>query len=265
MTTALSTHDLSFGYGRRVVGSGVSIAVRAGEVVALLGPNGGGKTTLFRTMLGLLRPLAGQVRIDETSIEHLSRAAIAQRVAYVPQAHAGYFPFTVIHVVTMGRTAHLSPFASPSRHDRELAWEALTRVGVERLGDAVYTRISGGERQLVLIARALAQGAPLIIMDEPTASLDFGNRVRVMDEIERLRAAGSGILLSTHDPDQALRGADRVAMLHDGRLLAEGPSADTISAENLRTVYGIDVDIAAVAGPDGRLVNVCVPSRARSG
>jgi len=263
MIASLEARALDFGYPRHPVGHGVSLALRAGEVVALLGPNGGGKTTLFRTLLGLLAPRGGQVLLDGTELGALPRAEVARRVAYVPQAHLGYFPFAVLDVVTMGRTAHLSPFAGPSRFDRSVALAALERVGIAHLADAIYTRISGGERQLALIARALAQGAPLLVMDEPTASLDFGNQVRVLAEIEVLKSAGAGILLSTHDPDQALQLADRVALLHDGTLLADGPPEDVLTPERLRTLYGVAVAIRELNDPDGRRRRVCVPSPAR--
>ena len=140
----------------------------------------------------------------------------------MPQAHIGYFPFTVRDVVLMGRTAHLAAFAGPSRRDRDLAEEALARLGLARLADAIYTQISGGERQLTLIARALAQAAPLLVMDEPTASLDFGNQVRVLEQVTALARSGIGVLLSTHDPDQAFQCADRVALLRGGELIAHG-------------------------------------------
>ena len=173
--TRLEGLGLDFGYPDHPVGRGVTVSLSAGEIVCLLGPNGGGKSTLFRTLLGLLPAQGGEVRLGGDALASLSRIQIAKRVSYVPQAHAGHFPFTVRDVVLMGRTAHLSAFASPSGRDIEVADACLARLGLAPLADHVYTRISGGERQLALIARALAQEAPLVVMDEPTASLDFGN------------------------------------------------------------------------------------------
>lgn len=259
--TRLEGLALDFGYPDHAVGRGVTIALGAGEIVCLLGPNGGGKSTLFRTLLGLLPAQGGEVRLGGDPIASLARSEIAKRVSYVPQAHAGYFPFTVRDVVLMGRTAHLSAFASPSKHDVDVADECLARLGLGPLAGHVYTRISGGERQLALIARALAQQAPLVVMDEPTASLDFGNQVRVLDEVRALAASGIGVMMATHDPDQAFLCADRVALLAGGRLVADAPPRDAITPATLREVYGVDAAVVDVPLPGGGSRRVCVPAR----
>ena len=197
----LECDALAYGYSRYTIGSGVSLAVAPGEVVCLLGPNGGGKTTLFKTLLGLLPAQGGSIRLGNDNLTDLSRAEVARRVAYVPQAVGGYFPFSVREVVLMGRAAHLGAFAGPTLRDRQHAENAMARVCIAHLAQAEFTRISGGERQLVLLARALAQAAPIIVLDEPSANLDFGNQVRVLAEIRRLAAEGVGILWATHAPD----------------------------------------------------------------
>ncbi|HUH93702.1 MAG TPA: ABC transporter ATP-binding protein [Casimicrobiaceae bacterium] len=258
MSAALVAIGLDFGYPEHPVGHAVSLSLAAGEVVCLLGPNGGGKTTFFKTLLGLIPRRGGEVRIDESDLTTLTRAEIARRVAYVPQANVGYFPFTVHEMAVMGRTAYISPFSGPSVQDRRIAMEALERVGIARLADQPYTRISGGERQLALIARALSQAAPLVVMDEPTASLDFGNQSRVLAVVRELAAHGTGVLFATHDPDHAFAIADRVAIFHDGRLIGDGPPHRTITPEALRTVYGIEVDVVDVATPQGAR-RVCLP------
>ncbi len=255
----LEAKHLDFGYGARRVGSDVSLALDAGEVLCLLGPNGSGKTTLFKTLLGLLPPQGGQVLIDGMDLQHRKRSEVAQRVSYVPQAHAAFFPFTVREVVLMGRTAHLAIFSSPSRHDREIAQTAIERMRLAHLADSIYTRISGGERQLALIARALAQDARIIVMDEPTANLDFGNQVRVMEHIQALAQTGMGVLLSTHDPDQAFVCADRVAMLHEGRLARVGTPGEAITSGSLRQLYGVDVVVTQVELGAGALRSACFP------
>ncbi|MGH8623216.1 MAG: ABC transporter ATP-binding protein, partial [Burkholderiales bacterium] len=179
----LEARHLHFGYGARRVGSDVTLGLEAGEVLCLLGPNGSGKTTLFKTLLGLLPAQGGAVLIDGVDLKARARDEVARLLSYVPQAHAAFFPFTVREVVLMGRTAHLGLFSSPSRRDREAAEGAIGRMRLSPLAESIYTRISGGERQLTLIARALAQDARLIVMDEPTANLQFGNQVRVLEHI----------------------------------------------------------------------------------
>ncbi|MCJ2089385.1 ABC transporter ATP-binding protein [Methylobacterium sp. E-005] len=244
----LQVADLAFGYGDRTVGSGVSFGLAAGEVLGLLGPNGGGKTTLLKTLLGLLPARAGSIRLDGSELSRLPRARIARAMAAVPQAHAAYFPFTVRDMVVMGRASHLGPFAAPGPSDQAAAERALASLGIGHLAGAVYTEISGGERQLALIARALSGDPRLLVMDEPTASLDFGNQARVLGQIRRLAQAGIAVLFSTHDPGHALLCADRVIALHAGRLVADGPSAAVVTPALLRLIYGIDVVMAPVPG-----------------
>jgi iron complex transport system ATP-binding protein len=251
----LEARALGFGYPGKPVGRDVSLALGAGEVLCLLGPNGSGKTTLFKTLLGLLPAQAGEVLIDATPLRRLARAEIATRIAYVPQAHVAHFPYTVLDMVTMGRTAHLGPFARPGAHDHAAALDALKTLGIADLADADYTRISGGQRQLALIARALAQAAPLIVMDEPTASLDFGNQALVLREIRALAAQGYGIVLSTHEPDHAFASASAVALLHGGRLVATGRPAEVLIPARLEAVYGLPVAVERLRGGH----TVCVP------
>jgi iron complex transport system ATP-binding protein len=252
----LEARDLSIGYPGRLVGSGISLGLEPGEVLCLLGPNGAGKTTLFRTLLGLQRPLGGAVEIDGTSLARLRPAEIATRMAYVPQASVTDFAYSVLDLVLMGRTARLKPFASPSADDERIAREKLAGLGIADLAGADYTRISGGQRQLVLIARALAQEAPILVMDEPTASLDFGNQTMVLACIRDLAAEGYGIVLSTHDPDHALLVANRVAIMADGGLRALGQANDVVTAGMLSGVYRTVVLVEDT--PSGR--RVCVPA-----
>jgi iron complex transport system ATP-binding protein len=254
MTLVLKS--LAFGYRGRDVGHGIDLSLAAGEVLALLGPNGAGKTTLFKTMLGLLPVKAGEIRLDGKPLSVWSRRERALRIAYVPQAHAAPFPFTVRDLVLMGRAAHLAAFAVPGTHDRAIADAALESLGIERLADTPCTEISGGERQLALIARALAQEAHIVVMDEPTANLDYGNQMRLIARIRGLAGQGLAIVLSTHNPDHALQAADRVALLKDGALMALGAPRGTLTPDALRTLYGIDVVIGSVPGSAAL---VCAP------
>jgi iron complex transport system ATP-binding protein len=239
----LSADRLSVGYGSRVVLADVALQVKKGEVLCLLGPNGAGKTTLFRTLLGLIPPLAGAIELDHRPLARLSARERAARMAYVPQAHAGVFAYTVLDVVLMGRTARLGLFASPGPADERAAREALAAIGIERLAEADYTRVSGGERQLALIARALAQGTPLLVLDEPTANLDFGNSARVLAHVAALAGRGYAIVLSTHEPDHALSIGTRVVIIHEGKIAATGTPAQIITSERLSEIYKIGVKV----------------------
>jgi iron complex transport system ATP-binding protein len=239
----LAGRKITIGYRDRVVGRGLDVTLTTGEVLALLGPNGSGKTTMLKTLLGLIAPLEGEVRLGERSLGEHSARERAQAIAYVPQSHAPTFAFPVETMVLMGRTAHTNLFSRPSERDRAAAADALKRLGIAHLADRPYTMISGGERQLVLLARALAQDPKFIVLDEPTASLDFGNQGKLMDEIERLAESGHGVLFTTHDPNHALRAADRAYLLRDGERIAEGAVGEVLTRENLEAIYRAPVRI----------------------
>ena len=244
----------------RSSGRDVDLEVRPGEVLCLLGPNGSGKTTLFKTMLGLLPPQAGEVRLDGAPMAAADAAARSRAAS--PTCRRRTPPTSrsaSLDMVVMGRTAHLGLFASPTRggpaQGARCAGSARHRASWR---ETEYTRISGGQRQLALVARALAQDAPAIVMDEPTASLDFGNQVVVLSEVKRLAAQGLAVLLSTHDPDHAFSVGDRVALLDGGRLIAQGPPHDVLTPERLRAVYGVSVVVERLS--QGQ--TVCAPDYA---
>lgn len=247
---SLAAHDLAFGYPGHDVGKDATLLLDPGEVVALLGPNGGGKTTLLKTMIGLLPPRTGKVTLDDRDLRTVPVVARARAIGYVPQSVNMAFAFTVLEVVLMGRTAHAGLFARPTANDREIASAMLERLGVSRLADQPTTMISGGERQLVLLARALAQQPRYIVLDEPTASLDFGNQGKVMRRLRDLAAEGLGILFTTHDPNHAARYADRAALLGKGRILAQGPVSEILRPEALAALYGAPVEV--ISEGDGR-------------
>ena len=256
----LAARALDFGFRDRAVGRGVAIDVPAAQIACLLGPNGSGKTTLLRTLLGLLPPLAGEVVLDDIAVGRWPARERAARLAYVPQAADSYFDFSVAEMVEMGRMAHRGLFSHPGRADRAKAHDVLQRLGIAHLADRPIDRVSGGERQLALIARALATEATHLLMDEPTANLDYGNQARVLDEIARLRGAGVAVLFSTHHPDQALRIADRALLLRSGSLMAAGPVDAVVNSENLSALYGRPVEVVEVRSADGVTRRVCIPS-----
>jgi len=204
VSDGLAVEALSFGYGSRAVGEAVSFALAPGEVLCLLGPNGGGKSTLLKTVLGLLPALGGVVKIGGEDTAAWPPQRRARAFGYVPQSGAGQFSFTVAEIVLMGRTAHHSAFAAPSAADRAIADAALATLGIAALAERDWLRISGGERQLALIARALAQQPLLLVLDEPTANLDFGNQVRVLAELRRLAGQGLAVIFATTIPSKPL-------------------------------------------------------------
>jgi iron complex transport system ATP-binding protein len=239
----LAGRALSIGYRDRTVGRALDVSLAQGEVLALLGPNGSGKTTLLKTLLGILAPLGGAALIDERPIAAYSAGERARRIAYVPQSHVPTFGFTVETVVLMGRAAHGNLFSAPSAADRLVAARVLERFGIAALARRPYTMISGGERQLVLLARALAQEPRFIVLDEPTASLDFGNQGKVLREMRALAAAGHGVLFTTHDPNHALRAADRAFLMRDGQRLAQGSVREVLTRAQLENLYGAPVEM----------------------
>lgn len=241
---------------RRVLAGALFRCLAPGEVLCLLGPNGGGKTTLLKTALGLVPALGGAVKVDGEDTVSWAPQRRALAFGYVPQSGAGQFSFTVAEMVLMGRTAHCNAFSAPSASDRAIAEAALATLGIAALGPRDWLKISGGERQLALVARALAQQSRVLVLDEPMANLDFGNQMRVLAELKSLAARGLAIVFATHHPEQAFARADRVAILHGGKLMRLGTPEATITPETMRTVYGVEVDVVPVG--DGR-IKMCLP------
>jgi len=254
--TALDAKDVTFAYGEHPVLNGVSLSVPRGRVLSLLGPNGCGKSTLLKILLGLLRPHRGSVLLDGREVSRLNPVDRARKMAYVPQAHALSFPYRVVDVVLMGRFAHLDFFQQAyADRDHRSAREALERVGIAHLATRVYTEISGGERQLALIARALAQGADILVMDEPVSGLDYGNQLRLLQEVRALAEEGFTVLKSTHFPDHAFLSSDEVVLLHRGMIVAQGAPEQAMTKDRLRLLYGVEVDLVT----QGSGFICCVP------
>ncbi len=254
----LELKDVTCGYGNKPVVHQVSLPVDAGEVLYLLGPNGSGKTTLFKTILGLLKLQSGDILVGGENIRNLSRTQIAKVMGYIPQAHNPPFPYQVLDVVLMGRTAHLGPFASPSDKDMQIAEEAIDTLNISHLRDKIYTQISGGERQLVLIARALAQQPQVLIMDEPTSNLDFGNQMMVLKQVRQLAGLGLAVIMSSHFPGHALLNATKVLLLNKGKTFGPGRPEETVTEESLKELFGVDAKIITT-GLNGGESKVIVP------
>ena len=262
MALTLDVERVRFGYGRGpLVLDDVSFTLGAGEVLWLLGPNGSGKTTLLRCVLGLSRVTAGSIRVAERDVNTLAPVALAREMAYVPQTSSAVFPFAAFDVVLMGRSPYLRFMASPTRSDREITRAAMVTLGIEDLAERRFDELSGGERQMVLIARALVQGSRILVMDEPCAGLDYGNQVRILRTIRALSRQGYGIMLSSHVADHALLIGNRVALLQRGRMRGPGSPKEIVTAPTLSELYGTSMAVIAVAAGDDGMTEMalCVP------
>lgn len=244
----LRVNDLHFQYGQSPVLSGLSFEIQRGELCGLFGPNGCGKTTLFKCCLNFLK-YRGVIAVNGTPSHALSVAALARQIAYVPQEHRSPFPYNVFEVCLMGRTPHMgSGVFGISRQDRLKTMEALEQMGVADLAVLPYNQLSGGQRQLVLIARALAQETPLIFLDEPTSSLDFHNQVRVWKVLRQITAQGITVMACSHDPNHVAWYCDRVVMLHDHQIIAQGQPLEVFNQQTLDILYQSTCQVATVNG-----------------
>lgn len=259
--TVLEVSGLACGYGSRAVLKDVSFSLAAGQALCLLGPNGVGKTTLFKTLLGFVKPLAGDVAIEGRDTRDWTRRDFAREVAYIPQLHTPSFSFSVHDVVLMGRTPHLSGLSSPSESDERLARQAIERMGIGHLAQRDYASLSGGERQMVLIARALAQQPRILVMDEPCASLDFGNQARLLEQILELAAQGIAVVMTTHDPNHAFLLDGDVLCLGRGGVAASGRARVVLTSDMMSSLYGVPVEVSAFSD-DGCLG--CMPRLSRT-
>lgn len=247
------------GYGSTPILQNVSLTLRQGEIVAILGPNGIGKTTIFKSVLGFLPLLGGNITLDGRSRDLLTQKEFSRHVGYVPQSHEPPFPYSVPDVVVMGRASRLKNLETPGLKEYMIADKVLESLEISYLRDKTYTQISGGERQMVLIARALAASPDLLVMDEPTANLDFGNQIHVLECIKKLSKKGLGVLMTTHSPDHTFLCCDRVILITKDKQVMEGTVDEIVTEDNLRKAYGVDVKIVETISERGEHVRSCIP------
>ena len=254
----LEVSDLHFAYKSVPVLDGVGFSVGAGGCICVIGENGAGKTTLFRCLLGLLDGYEGSILIDGINAKKLSSREMARKIAYIPQAHTPVFNYTVFETVLMGTNVLTTGIRSPGRPEHDTTRGMLELMKISHLADRGFAELSGGERQLTLIARALAQKSHILIMDEPTANLDYGNQFHVMRQISQLAKSGYLVLLSTHDPEHALLFSDMVLILKQGKAMVYGKPGDVLTPSTIRQVYGVSVELQTVRTGRGE-VPVFVP------
>ncbi|WP_305297180.1 ABC transporter ATP-binding protein [Parvibacter caecicola] len=253
---SIEVTNLSFAYGNREVLRDLNFSIPDGCLVNVLGPNGVGKSTLFRCILGLNPHYSGSILVNGKDLRALSVRQRAREISYIPQSHASVYDYEVIDVVLMATGSELKLLGTPGPEQLQRAHAALERIGIGHLAHRTYTQISGGEQQLVLIARALAQNARTIIMDEPTSALDYGNTVRVLSCVRQLAREGLSIVQSTHNPDHAFLYSDQTMVLSEGRLRAFGDPKDVITSELISELYHVEVEVNSLYGDQ---VRVCVP------
>jgi iron complex transport system ATP-binding protein len=257
--TGLEVKNLACGYQGRAVIENINLTAEPGEVVCILGQNGVGKTTFFKTILGLLPPLAGQIFWQNNPIPRSGNKERARFAAYVPQTHIPPFPYNVREVVVMGRASHLPVYKNPGKEDYAVCDAALDRLHIKHLANRIYTKLSGGERQMVLIARALVQEPAFLVMDEPTSNLDYGNQCRVLKQIIRLAEEGLVVLLTTHSPVHAALCATKIALFQVDKPVEIGAPEDIMTITSLQTVYGVGIRMFEYVNAKGRTVKICVP------
>ncbi len=264
----IDVQNISFSYSRKKIFEDISFSINKGEIFCLLGPNGCGKSTLLDCILGIINPCDGEILSRGEKTTSLKSGERARLISYVPQKHEGTFPYSVLDMTLMGRAAYISPFSSPSKKDIFIAEEALSQVGILELKNRSYTKLSGGESQLVLIARALAQKTPVIIMDEPTSHLDFRHEFLVLETItELVKKKNISIIMATHFPNHPFyfEGNNiktRVAMLGNGGFIKTGTPDDVLTKDNIKELYGIGAEVVTFNTNGNKMRKHVIPVKA---
>ncbi|HWQ65172.1 MAG TPA: ABC transporter ATP-binding protein [Methanospirillum sp.] len=259
MCARLEVKNAAFSYdGKRNIFENISFSVDSGDVFCILGPNGTGKSTLLRCLCNLYPLNAGSIYIDGKDISSYAPKKLAKKIGFIPQIHTPTFPYSVLQVVMMGRTPHLNTFASPSHRDREIALEALRTVNIEHIRDRPYTELSGGQMQLVLMARVLAQEPEILLLDEPTSHLDVGNQIYTIKMIRKLSQKGLALVMTSHFPDHTFLSSSKVGIMKDRKFLAMGPAEVVVTEKNLQEAYGVPIKIISMDGEIKRKIAVPV-------
>ena len=253
---SIEVKNLNFSYGNHQVLFDMDFTVRKGEFLSILGPNGVGKSTLFQCILGLLTDYSGTVLIDGKDRRTFTVRESARHIAYIPQNSAPVFNFSAFDIVLMGRTSAMGSFCSPRKEDLQMTHCAMEKMGISHLEARCFHKLSGGEQQLVLIARAICQDAPILMLDEPTASLDFGNQIRVLTEIQNLAREGYTIIQTTHNPEQSYMFSDRILAIQNGRIIMDGLPSEVLSTEIMQKLYDVDVDVLKLCNDR---IRCCIP------
>ncbi|MGE0050475.1 MAG: ABC transporter ATP-binding protein [Arcobacter sp.] len=251
----IDAKDISFSYGNKQILTNIDFQLYQGDVLSLVGQNGCGKTTLLKILLGIFKS-NGEIKILSKNINEYKNKELAKLISYVPQTHQIPFDYTVFDVVLMGRLAHIGLFSNYSLKDKEIALKALEKVGIGHLKDNIYSKISGGERQLAFIARALTQESKIIFMDEPVTGLDYGNQLKLLKFLKELSNEGYTFVKTTHYPDHALYASNKVMMLKNGQILDVGNINEKLTSTNIKKLYDVDVEI--ISKENG--YKFCIPS-----
>jgi len=255
MSPLLEVKGASFSYnGKDNIFEDISFSIEKGDVLCILGPNGTGKTTLIKCLNGLQKVNAGDITLEGHSIYSMTKIEKARYIGYIPQGHQATFPFKSLDIVLMGRTPFIGALSSASRKDTQIAEHAMEQLGILYLADKPYTAISGGERQMVFIARVLAQGPRILILDEPTSHLDFGNQMMTLSVINALARQGMAVIMSSHFPDHAFISSNKAAIMKGKRMMSFGMPEDVVTEENMKNAYGVPVKIVDISGR-----KACVP------
>ena len=246
MRGMLEVEQLSFAYAGRQVLTDISFSAAQGELLSILGANGTGKSTLFKCILNLLPDYEGSVRVDGTVLRGMRAGELARKIAYIPQVSASAFNYSVEEIVLMGATASLGLLRSPGKKERAAAENAMQRVGIEQLRNRCFHHLSGGEKQLAILARALTQESRILLLDEPVSALDYGNQMKILSLAKSLASEDYTVVQTTHDPEKAFMFSDRIVALQNGRIFKMGTPKDVLDEDCMHALYNVDTDVKSI-------------------